>query len=218
MPAKRTSLWLFFLFAVACTAQRPMIAPKSPLDEFIGYLVGDFDNQAQVAAETQAGTPEHPYAKHVTRVIDERVKNRPAGHRSVFVLEESYYKYPNKDTLIKPYLFRFEQTPDGQVRLHSLTIPARIDKNTFRNANPAWQLDYAELTESDTFKPATYSKTERGFYLKAPNDLPGGMRFTLEETIGNDFLDVMELLEKEGKSLTPYRTPLLYKRVVNGER
>jgi hypothetical protein len=206
--------WLpALLLAAACVAQRPTMAPKPPLQEFISYLVGDFDNRAQVAAETQAGTSAHPYAKHVTRVIDERVTNRPDGDRSVFVLEESYYKYPGKDTLVKPYIFRFEQTPGGQVRLHSLTIPARIDKNTFRNSNPAWALDHAELAESGTFRPATYTRTDRGFYLKAPNDLPGGMRFTLEETIGDGFLDVMELLEKDGKSLTPYSTPLRYKRM-----
>ena len=58
-----------------------------------------------------------------------------------------------------------------------------------------------------------YSKTDKGFYIKAPVDLPNGMKFTLEETIGKESFEVMELLEKGGKSLTPYTSPIIYERI-----
>jgi len=38
------------------------------------------------------------------------------------------------------------------------------------------------------------------------------MKFTLIETLGKTRLIVMELLEKEGKRLTPYDTPIIYDR------
>jgi hypothetical protein len=172
--------------------------------------VGDFDNQAQLDQEQKTGKAIHPLAKHVTRVITSRVANIPADFKGVFVLEESYYTYPNQETQVKPYIFKFLLNDDGKVVLHSIGIPARIDKKTFTNKNADWSLDFAELKESVSFKPATYTKTERGFYIKAPNDLSGGVKFTLEETIGNGFLEVMELAEKGGKRLTPYETPLQY--------
>jgi len=186
---------------------------KSDFDRYLSYLTGDFDNHAQVAAEIKAGRQIHPYAKHITRIIQDRVTNVPQGYNGVFVLEESYYKYPDKDTLVKPYIFRFEKGPAGEVILHSVAIPAAINKATFRNSNPNWTLDFNDLKDSPTFKPAAYQKTKRGFYLKNPIELGNGMRFTLEETIGKGFLEVMELTEKDGKSLTPYTTPLQYKKL-----
>ncbi len=202
---------LLLLLTTSCLAQKPM--QSSVLDQYLAYLTGDFDNRQQVADEQRNGTQTHPFAQHITRIITNRVKGLPANNRAVYVLEESYYKYPNQDTLVKPYIFRFEETAGGNVRLQSIAIPERIDKKTFRNSNPNWSLLADELKESPSFKPADYKRTERGFYLKAINDLPNTMRFTLEETVGDGFLDVMELLEKEGKRLTPYSTPLLYKRV-----
>lgn len=188
---------------------------KSDFDRYLSYLTGNFDNRAQIAAETKAGKQLHPYAKHVTRVIQSRVKNIPENYNGVFVLEESYYKYPDKDTVSKPYIFRFEKGLKGEVILHSVTIPAAIDKATFRNSNPNWTLDFNDLKDSPTFQPAAYQRTKRGFYLKNPIELGNGMKFTLEETIGKGFLEVMELTEKDGKSLTPYNTPLQYKKMKN---
>ncbi len=188
-------------------------AKKSDFDLYLSYLTGDFDNRAQVETELKMGKQIHPYAKHVTRIIQNRVKNVPTDYNGVFVLEESYYKYPDKDTLTKPYIFRFEKSPKGEVILHSVAIPAAINKATFRNSNPDWTLDFNDLKDSPTFKPATYQRTKRGFYLKNPIELGNGMRFTLKETIGKGFLEVMELTEKDGKSLTPYDTPLQYKKI-----
>lgn len=202
---------LILIFAIelsSCNVSKPQ--KTNDLDVYLSYLTGDFDNQAQVNQEQKLGKVVHPLAKHVTRDITKRVANLPADFKGVFVLEESYYTFSNQETQVKPYIFKFLLNNNGQVVLHSIAIPARIDKKTFTNANADWSLDFTELKESTSFKPATYTKTERGFYIKAPNDLPGGIKFTLEETIGKDFLEVMELAEKDGKRLTPYETPIQY--------
>jgi hypothetical protein len=202
------------VFSACATLQRTK--KMSDLDQYLSYLTGDFDNHAQIEAEQKAGRLVHPYAKHVTRVITDRVKNIPADFKGVLVLEESYYKSPGQDTVIKPYIFKFTLNDEGRIVLHSMGIPPTINKKTFRNDNSSWSLDFNELKESTTFKPAAYTKTPRGYYIKAPNEFPGGVKFTLEETIGDGFLEVMELTEKDGKRLTPYDTPLQYVRMKAG--
>jgi len=183
-------------------------------ERFKQYIVGDFDNQQQIDEEIEAGKQIHPYAKHVNRAANDRIDNLPEDFKGFFVIEESYYKYPEQDTILKPYLFLFEETKEGKVQLTNFKLPEDLDKTKVRNDNPDLQFDYNTLEVSPSFKPVTYRYKEgEGFYLKAPNDLPNNMRFTLEETIAEETLTVMELLEKEGKSLTPYDTPLLYKRL-----
>lgn len=188
---------------------------KRDLDIYLSYLVGDFDNQAQIDAEIKAGKQIHPFAKHITRIIQERVNNIPANFKGVFVLEESYYKYPDKDTLIKPYIFLFKESDKGEVLLNSMAIPSRIDKNSFRNSNKDWKLDFNELKPSPTFSQATYRKVKGGFYINHTVNLPNDMTFTLEETIGKKGLTVMETPKKNGVSLASYDTPIQYIRIKN---
>jgi hypothetical protein len=186
---------------------------KTDFEVYKTYIQGDLDNSKQVAEQVKAGKQIHPYAKHVNRLLDSKIKNLPDNYKGFYILEESYYKYPDKDTIAKPYIFWFEPSPIGEVILHSIQIPERYNKKDIKNSNPNLSFDYNELRDSPSFKPATYTRTKNGFYIKAPNELPNGMRFTLEETIGKKTFEVMELLEKDGKSLTPYNTPLIYKRI-----
>ncbi len=183
------------------------------IDLFKTYITGDFDNTRQITQEKEDGKQVHPYAKHVNRVADTKIKNLPADLNGFFLLEESYYKYPDKDTILKPYLFLFEETKDGKVRLTNMQLPEGIELAAVRNDNDTLSFDYQTLKSSPSFKPAIYQQTEAGFYLHAPNDLPGGMHFTLEETIGPEQLIVMELVEKNGKRLTPYAEPIIYDRL-----
>ena len=208
---KKIFIFTLIIFtSISCITSKPQ--KKSDLDVYLTYLTGDFDNHTQVEEQLKSGKQIHPYAKHITRIIGNRIQNIPTDFKGVFVLEESYYKYPNQDTIIKPYIFKFELNNEQKIVLNSIVVPERIDKKKLRNDNSAWGLDFSELKNSPSFKSVAYTKTNRGFYIKAPNDLPGGVKFTLEETIGNGFLEVMELAEKEGKRLTPYATPLMYKR------
>lgn len=183
------------------------------IDVFKTYIIGDFDNQAQIEEEKKAGKQVHPYAKHVSRRVDAKIKNLPAQMNGFYLLEESYYVYPNQaDTIVKPYLFFFEEVDDQTVRLHSMQLPKELDVKQIVNTNESLNFDYNTLKESPTFKPATYTWTSKGFYIKATNEFPNGS-FTLEETISEDRLEVMETLIKDGKKVTPYDTPLQYVRI-----
>ena len=185
----------------------------SDFELYKSYIQGDLDNRTQVEAEIKAGKQIHPYAKHVNRLFDAKIKNLPKDYNGFYILEESYYTFPNKPVEVKPYLFWFEKTEQGKVKLHSLQIPKGWDKKDIRNDNPNFVVEYADLKDSPTFTPAVYTKTETGFYIKVPVDLPNGMKFTLEETIGKETFEVMESLEKDGKLLTPYSIPIIYKRM-----
>jgi hypothetical protein len=204
------TLFTFFTFS-ACSPK--MQTQFSDFELYKSYIQGDLDNIEQINAEVKAGKQIHPYAKHVNRLLDAKIKNLPPNYNGFYILEESYYTYPNKPMEEKPYLFWFEKTEKGQIRLHSLQIPKNIDKKDLKNDNKKLSFNYADLKDSPTFKPAIYTRKADGFYIKAPVDLPNGMKFTLEETIGKESFEVMELLEKGGKSLTPYSTPIIYKRI-----
>ena len=205
---------VFFIAVLLLCACNPKLKNQlSDFELFKTYIQGDLDNLEQINREIKSGKQIHPYAKHINRILDSKIKNLPENHNGFYILEESYYTYPNKPMQEKPYLFWFEEMTNGQIKLHSLQIPKSIPKEHLKNDNKTLSLNYAELLESPTFKPATYIKTKKGFYIKAPVDLPNGMKFTLEETIGKDSFEVMELLEKGGKSMTPYSTPITYRRI-----
>jgi hypothetical protein len=209
---KKVSLLLITATLFASCSPK-MKSNLSDFELYKTYIQGDLDNLEQINAEIKAGKQIHPYAKHVNRLLDSKIKNLPQNYNGFYILEESYYTYPNKPMEEKPYLFWFEKMPSGQIRLHSLQIPKNIPKKDLKNDNKRLSFNYAELVDSPTFKSAIYTKTGKGFYIKAAVDLPNGMKFTLEETIGKDSFEVMELLEKGGKSLTPYSTPIIYKRI-----
>ena len=184
------------------------------IQQFKKILVGDLDNRLQVFEERYRGQQIHPLAKHVTRECTHRVHHQPDDVGGIFILEESYYTYPDKETEIKPLLFYIEPHGDRSVLLHSMQVPDRMDIKTFVNANDGWQLDYRELRESERFRPALYQWHDAGFFtVFHPNELGNGMRFTLIEKLTPDCLYVMELLEKDGQRLTPYATPLQYRPI-----
>lgn len=207
------TFFIYFLLPTAYLKAQQAFSKEMQL--FQSYITGDFDNQLQINLENKRGKQIHPFARHVNRVANKKILNLPEKLNGFFLLEESYYSYPGKEVQIKPYLFFFEQRADGGVRLHSIDLPKELDKKDIRNDNPHLFFEFQALKDSPSFKPADYTLRNDGFYLKATNELPNGMRFTLEETIGKDQLLVMELLEKDGKSLTPYQTPLIYNRLNN---
>lgn len=196
---------------MACNTSRKM-GKITAYDYFKEVLCGTFDNKNQVEIERKNGKQVHPLAKHVTAIADAKIKNLPADLNGYFILEESYYTYEGKPIEIKPYLFFIERVSDTQIRLSSYTMPAAISKNDIRNDNTAFSLDFKEISVSKTFKPAIYTLTDKQFTVNHPTDLGNGMTFILIETLTKNRLEVMELLEKNGKRLTPYETPIIYER------
>jgi hypothetical protein len=201
--------------ALHLTAQ-PKNSKMKPVDIFKNYITGDFDNSSQVTAEIKMGKQIHPLAVHVNRVANHKIKNIPDSilKKGFFIIEESYYLTEGKPLEIKPYLFLFTAGKNATVQLAVFQIPEGIKKEELRNDNKNLFMDYNLLKPSPTFKGATYSwdEKQKTFSTNAPNDLPNGIRFTLIETFTKDKLEVMELLEKDGRRLTPYDTPLIYIR------
>jgi len=189
-----------------------MLNPQSALELFRTYLTGDFDNQKQVAAERASGTQIHPFAQHINRMADAKIQNAP--HRNGFwLIEESYYTYPDGSEKINHHLFFFEEVHAEAVRLYAYQLPAALPMSQLTNDNPNLAVDFLSLQISPRFAPAEYSLKGDTFTLHAANDWGNGLRFTLIETITRDRLEVMELLEKDGTRLTPYDTPILYERL-----
>jgi hypothetical protein len=183
------------------------------IDLFKTYITGDFNNTKQITEEKNAGHQIHPLAIHINRVCDPIIDNKPTLD-GFWILEESYYTKPGSDTAeIKPYLFLFESAEDNKVKLTPYTLPKDIDLKSVKNDNPSLRFDFNKISPSPTFKPAYYEREGDVFKINAVNDLPNGMKFTLIETITANQLQVMELLEKDGKRLTAYDTPIIYDRV-----
>lgn len=189
-------------------------AEEKTMELFKQFITGDFDNSEQVEEEKKTGRQIHPLARHINRVCDDKIKNLPDDLNGFFVLEESYYEYPGKPPEIKPFLFLFQQGDNNTVTLKVFQIPGAIRKEEFKNNNESIVMDYHLLKLSPTFKKAVYiyNAGENNFSTAVTNELPGDMKFTLTETISSNQLVVMELLEKSGKQITPYDTPIIYKR------
>jgi hypothetical protein len=95
------------LLCAACQTFAQQKAIMKPFDLYKQYIQGDLDNSAQVNDERMVGAQIHPFAKHVNRLADSKITNKPANYQGFYILEESYYVYPDKpqDTVVKPYLF-----------------------------------------------------------------------------------------------------------------
>jgi hypothetical protein len=197
---------------MACNTTKAIEKMKA-YEAFKLVLCGNFDNKNQVETEKNAGKQLHPYAKHVTNLCNDKIKNLPKDLKGYFILEESYYTSEGKTMEIKPYLFFIEDVAADKIQLSSYSMPADMPKADIRYDNPNFSLDFNKISVSKTFKPAIYQFENGAFTVNHPTELGNGMRFTLIETLTKNRLEVMELLEKNGKNLTPYDTPIIYERL-----
>ncbi len=186
------------------------------LKRFTEILCGTLDNAAQIEAEKKAGKQVHPYAKHVTAVCNHKIINRPKNHEGIYILEESYYIYPGKEEVeLKPLLFYMRSDGERRALLQSVQIPEKFTKKASTNANEDFIMDYNDLV----FRPfgvAEYTLQETNqFTVNHIADMGNDITFQLIETLSDDGLDVMELVRKNGVKITPYDTPIEYRRVIN---
>lgn len=183
------------------------------LSRFCEILCGTLDNAEQVEAEKAAGKQVHPYAKHVTDLFSHRVLNRPEGHDGIYVLEESYYTYPEKEMDLKPLLFYLRSDGKSKVFLQSVQIPEKFAMVEATNANADFILDYNDLTIRQ-FGIAEYTLMETDEFTTNHIGIIGpNLTFQLTETLSDHGLSVMEIVRKDGMKLTPYDTPIQYKNV-----
>ncbi len=215
---RRTSFSTFLaaLATVCCAACGVPSASRSAvsaIELFKTYVTGDFDNKRQVEEEQRLGKQEHPFAVHINRIGDEKIVGAPK-RAGFWIIEESYYTYPDKPTTINHHLFFFEDTGNNSVRLYAYELPPALPMEQLTNSNPNLVLPFADLKISPRFKPAEYVfDGKETFTLHAPNSWNNGMTFTLIEKFTPGRLEVMELLEKDGKRLTAYATPIVYEQV-----
>lgn len=211
MLKKRIALLLASFITIGFSSFTPK--KQKLLDIFKTYITGQFDNSRQVVAQIKQGKQIHPIAIHVNAVANSKFINLPKDLKGFFLLEESYYQYPNKPLELKPYLFYFEED-NNTINLKVYQLPKELKKEEIRNDNVNLQFDFATLQPSATFKGATYNydAAKKTFSTKSENVLPNNMKFTLIENFSKNQLNVMELLEKDGQRLTPYDTPIVYDR------
>ncbi len=191
---------------------------KDAYQLFQDYLIGDFNNRAQVEAEQAAGQQVHPFAIHVNRLFTDRITDRPADFQGCFILEESYYTYPGQEQTIKPHLFKVEPFSASIAQMTPMQMPSHWPLSEIRNDNPALHFSWSELQAIPWFAPAHYRREGDLLKVHHPNDLGNGKRFTLTETFSDNRLEVMELMEENGQRLTPYATPIIYDRLPKNDQ
>jgi len=187
---------------------------RKPLELFIDILCGDLDNREQVEAEQKMNKQVHPYAKHITRVCDHKVKNLPSDLLGHYILEESYYSYPDREMEIKPLLFFIREKDGKSVQLQSLVVPDKYEKAEVINTNDDLIFDYHELRINQKFGVAEYVMHDSAYFTTDHHcDFGDDVTFRLIETLSAEHLLVLELYSKAGKILTPYNTPIIYKTI-----
>ncbi|NBU36384.1 MAG: hypothetical protein EBS35_07405 [Bacteroidetes bacterium] len=183
---------------------------SSPLQIFKKYITGDFDNKRQIEEEIKQGKQIHPYAVHINRLADKKIKNKPK-RKGFWLIEESYYTYPDGKSKINHHLFFFEALGTASVTLYAYDLPKSLPMAKLVNTNMDLVIDFNDLKISSLFKPASYQfDGKKTFTINAPNEWPDNMKFTLIEKFTPGVLEVMELVEKNGVSITPYETPIIY--------
>ncbi|KAA1244926.1 hypothetical protein [Aquimarina sp. RZ0] len=186
---------------------------ENVLEKFKKILCGTLDNQAQIDKERAEGQQIHPYAKHVTNICDHKIINRPKGHEGIYILEESYYTYPDKEMEIKPLLFYLRSEGTYKVLLQSMRLPPHINPVDVVNHNDNLVLDYNKLITSP-FGIAEYTLQVTGqFTVNHIGIISPGITFQLTETLSEGHLSVLEILRKDGVKLTPYETPIDYIKI-----
>ncbi len=203
---------IFCLVVLSCFTANAQ-KQSALLSRFQQYITGDFDNSKQVVAEIKAGKQIHPLAVHVNRLANDKVKNIPENLKGFFIIEESYYLMEGKQLDLKPYLFLFEEKPGGIIHLTTYQLND-FKKEKIRNDNTELVFDYTKILPSPTFKGAdyTWNANDKTFNTVSPNDLGNGMKFTLTEKFTKNQLSVLEQVEKDGKILTTWNTPIIYNR------
>lgn len=196
------------------------------LERFKAYIVGDFDNKQQIEKQIKESQLTHPYAKHINRVVNDRIKNLPDELNGFFVLEESYFttlKLSDEGLVQEDrhrqssHLFFFTLTEENNVQLISYEIPKNLPSREFTNDNENLKLDYCTLSISEKFTPLVYHYENDVFYGKCISHFTADTTFTLEEWIKKDELLVTEILEKNGQILIGVPSPIEYCRIIQSK-
>lgn len=181
----------------------------SKLDDFMGLLLGSFDNREQFEAKKAAGEV-FPFARHINTACNDKILNLPTDFAGVFMVEESYYETDGRSSA-SPHLFLFTEEPDG-VLLTSYDALEGNDKRTFSYDTMA-PAEYASLRKSGKFVPALYCEHEGVWEGGSDSMFTSTMKFHLFERFSVDTLEVTETMEANGRRVFGFDDPILYHRV-----
>ena len=96
--------------------------------------------------------------------------------------------------------------------LSSYEIPKGEDKITF-SYDSMKNVDYSKLEKSEKFNPALYHEKDGIWEGGSTSQFSPVMTFKLWEKFSNNFLEVSESMEVNGKRTFGYDEPIIYKRV-----
>jgi len=179
------------------------------LNSFINLLTGSFQNSEQYENMKKNGI-EFPFAEHVNTVCNDKIRNLPSDFKGVFMLEESYYTSDGK-THASPHLFLFTEEADG-IKLTSYETPGEYKKDTFTYKNLTG-IDFKDLKPSEKFSPALYKEKDGIWEGGSTSMFSPVLKFTLFERFSEEYLEVSEIMEVNGKRTFGYDSPIVYKRV-----
>ena len=178
------------------------------LNKFISLLTGRFHNSEQYETMKKNGI-EFPFAEHINTVCNDKIRNLPPAFKGVFMLEESYYTSDGK-THASPHLFLFTERADG-VKLTSYETPDGYKKDTFTYENLT-PVDFKDLKPSEKFTPALYTEKDNIWEGGSTSMFSPVLKFILFERFSEDYLEVSEIMEVNGKKTFGYDSPIIYKR------
>lgn len=182
------------------------------LERFISELCGTFNNDNQINKEREAGELNHPKAKHINGVCNNKINNLPSDFEGYFVIEESYYEQ-GKFKNILPHLFLITLNEESNIVLTSYEIPEGISKQEFRNDNVDLVMDYNKLKISEKFIPMVYKENNGVYEGKSISNFTPETEFTLQERIENGKMYVSEVFRKNGKITFGFVDPIIYEKI-----
>lgn len=183
----------------------------SNLETFMDMLCGTFDNREQCLAEDAAGARVHPDATHIIGDCTDRMVGLPEDFSGRFVIEESYFDMGER-TIAKHYLFLYEETDGGGIRLTSYDPPADVPRESLTNSNNNLVLNYAEIRVSPRFTPLLLDEVDGAFIGENVSQFSTEALFRFRLVVKPDALYVTELLQRNGERVAGFDTPTVYVR------
>ena len=107
--------------------------------------------------------------------------------------------------------YRLENMMWMTLLVYDYIIPGE-DKNTF-SYDSMKNVDYSKLEKSEKFNPALYHEKDGIWEGGSTSQFSPVMTFKLWEKFSNNFLEVSESMEVNGKRTFGYDEPIIYKRV-----
>jgi len=128
------------------------------------------------------------------------------------VIEESRFDLGDRK-VEKHYLFLYEETEKGTIRLTSCDLPPDVPREILNLRQDDLAVDYASITLSPRFQPLELVEKD-GEYTGSNVSLFGpGLLFHFALRVTPTELHVTERLERDGETVAGYSTPVVYRRV-----